>query len=72
VPRRDLDPNNLAKADDWAGNNAAFTCPFCTGVFIVSGSPLIHGGARQCPDGGKATAYIQGGAKSGGQAWVEW
>ena len=27
LPRRDLDPDARGQAEDWVGNNAAFTCP---------------------------------------------
>lgn len=72
MPRRDLDPENLADSEDWAGNNAAFTCPVCGRVFLVSNSPLIHKGERACPGCGKATGFVKGGAKSDGEAWIEW
>src|ERR1022692_3442898 len=33
---RSLDKNALGKSEDWVGNNAAFTCPNCGKVFMVS------------------------------------
>jgi len=44
---RSLDKNALGKSEDWVGNNAAFTCPNCGKVFLVSG--VIHRTGRQCP-----------------------
>lgn len=55
MPTKALDPNNLGMDEDWEGNNAAFRCPHCTKVFIVSGT-RIHGGQRKCPNCGKSTA----------------
>jgi hypothetical protein len=46
MPVRKLDRLALQKTEDWAGNNAAFTCPICAKVFIVS--QLIHRGERNC------------------------
>lgn len=53
---RELDADNLRKDEDCAGNNAAFTCPKCGKVFLVSG--MIHKKGRQCPSCGKSTARI--------------
>ena len=36
MPVRNLDPLRLEHNEDWEGNNAAFTCPLCQKVFIVS------------------------------------
>jgi predicted RNA-binding Zn-ribbon protein involved in translation (DUF1610 family) len=56
---------------DWEGNNAAFTCPPCGKVYIVSG--MMHrGGVRKCPSCGHSTANLSGGKESGGSAWIEW
>ena len=73
MPKRDLDPNHLGQDDDWEGNNAAFKCPHCGKVYIVSGS-LVHGGERQCPSCSKSIGRIsaKGGRKSGGTASIEW
>ena len=54
---------------DYVGNNAAFTCPICKKVFIVS--ELIHKGERKCPGCGKSIGYVKGGQKSGGTAYLE-
>jgi len=70
-----LDPQNLSLNEDWEDNNAAFTCPYCEKVFIVSG--LItrsKGGKRECPECHKSTGQVslKGGRKSGGEASLEW
>ena len=67
---RSLDPNLLGHAEDWEGNNAAFSCPACKKVFIVS--EQIHRGVRQCPNCDKSTGHVSGGRKSGGVARIEW
>lgn len=72
MPRRELDPNNLGHDEDWEGNNAAFRCPRCGKVFIVSGS-RVHGGERKCPGCGESTGWCDiKGRKSGGSAAIEW
>jgi hypothetical protein len=78
MPVRDLDSNNLGQEEDWEGNNAAFRCPLCGKVFIVSGR--IHGGgrageaSRNCPGPGcgKSVGVIRGGKKSDGYARLKW
>jgi len=55
---------------DWVGNNAAFTCPVCGRVFVVSG--MLHRDGRLCPCCHKATGHVAGGRDSGGEAFVEW
>jgi hypothetical protein len=73
---RTLDPDALGHDEDWEGNNAAFTCPLCKKVFIVS--TLIHtgpnkgGGYRECPGCHKSIGRVSGGRKSGGTASIEW
>lgn len=73
MPTKNLDPNNLGMDEDWEGNNAAFRCPHCSKVFIVSGS-RVHNGERKCPNCGRATGRCDksGGRKSGGTASLEW
>ena len=69
---RKLDPNNLRQDEDWEGNNAAFTCPCCGKVFIVSGT-RVHRGKRKCPACGRSTGRCDiKGKKSGGSASLEW
>jgi len=72
MPSKQLDPNNLGIDEDWEGNNAAFRCPHCNKVFIVSGT-RVHGGKRNCPKCGKSIGYCDiKGRKSGGFAKLEW
>jgi predicted RNA-binding Zn-ribbon protein involved in translation (DUF1610 family) len=71
MPTKILDPDNLGIDEDWEGNNAAFRCPHCSKVFIVSGH--IHSGARKCPECGKSMGRCDiKGHKSGGAASLEW
>jgi len=62
--------SNQEQEFDYVGNNAAFTCPICMKVFIVSG--LIHKGKRKCPGCGKSVGYVHGGQKAGGTAYLEY
>ena len=55
---------------DWIGNNAAFTCPPCGKVYIVSGQ--LHPQGRKCPKCGNSTGFVVGGKQSGGSAYVEY
>jgi transcription elongation factor Elf1 len=78
MPIRYLDPERYnagkpaaADADaDWNGNNAAFTCPVCSKVFVVSA--FINTAGLHCPGCGKSTAYVTGSAIQGREAWIEW
>ena len=80
MPVRYLDPERYkagkpvaADADaDWNGNNAAFTCPVCSKVFIVSAFNNLGLLGLQCPGCGKSTAYITGSAAECGEAKIEW
>lgn len=68
--RRELDPTR--KDEERYGNNAAFTCPICGRVFLVSGllrEPGGEPGERRCPGPGcgKSVARIQGTV-----ATIEW
>jgi predicted RNA-binding Zn-ribbon protein involved in translation (DUF1610 family) len=77
MPVGKLDPNNLALTEDWEGNNAAFTCPGCGKVFIVSDTRMHVGpngetGYRECPNCKKSVGRVKGGRKSGGTASIEW
>lgn len=76
MPTRNLDRENLENDDDWEGNNAAFRCPQCGKVFIVSDNPVVptshdERGVRRCPACGLSTARISGGKGSGGSASIE-
>lgn len=53
---RNLDREQLGILEDWVGNNIALACPVCLKVFIVSG--LIHRQGRDCPNCGKAKAFV--------------
>ena len=55
---------------DWEGNNAAFTCPKCGKVFVVSG--MLHQDGRKCPKCQKSTGHVKGGKQSGGSARIDW
>lgn len=68
--QKELDPKTTTRSEDWEGNNAAFTCPLCGKVFIVSGR--IHRGKRKCPDCGESTGVVVGGKKTGGRASISW
>lgn len=70
MEKRELDADTLAKNEDWYGNNAAFVCPVCGGIFLVSGH--LNRKGRACPRCGKATDFVEGGSGSGGRAWIEW
>lgn len=76
-----LDANNLSKDYDWVGNNAAFRCPLCHKVFIVTNAPIdyrrlpgyVAPGVRDCPACGKSRATVTGGAADPqAGASVEW
>ena len=61
--------NGDVKDSDFVGNNAAFTCPICTKVFIVSG--FLHEGQRKCPVCKKAIGYVRG-SSNNGEAFLEY
>ena len=69
-PWRDLTLtlDQLAQAEDWVSNNAAFTCPDCEKVFLVG--QMLHRNGRDCPNCGRSHAAVTGGAKSGGSALI--
>lgn len=56
IAPRSLDKNSLRRNEDWVGNNAAFTCPSCNQVFLVSG--MIHRNGRSCPNCGQFTGRV--------------
>lgn len=66
----DLRADSRRKDADFSGNNAAFTCPNCAQVFIVSG--MIHKNGRACPGCGRSSGFVAGGAGSGGIARLQW
>ena len=57
---------------DWKGNNAAFTCPVCSKVFIVTHFNDRDENGRRCPGCNKSTAYCTGSPVNDGEAWIEW
>jgi hypothetical protein len=57
---------------DWNGNNAAFTCPVCSKVFVTSSFNDMGRIGLSCPGCGKSTAYCTGSAAKGGEARIEW
>ena len=65
MPSRELDPSR--NDEDKYGNNAAFTCPRCGRVFLVSG--FLNHGERTCPNPscGKSIARFQDGIVT-----IEW
>lgn len=48
--------NDFKNSDIW-GNNAAFICPACGKVLVVSG--FLTNGERNCPSCDKSTAKIE-------------
>jgi hypothetical protein len=67
---RNIDRNAIGLNEDWEGNNAAFSCPACNKVFIVSA--LLHGGQRECPNCGKSKGFVHGSKQTGGSASIKW
>ena len=67
---REIAPNAIRLDEDWESNNAAFTCPQCKKVFIISG--MLHKSGRDCPNCGQSTGRVRGGKDSGGSASIEW
>lgn len=72
-----LNGSNLGPNEDWEGNNAAFSCPVCKKVYIVSDTRmhLAPDGTkdyRECPNCGQSKARVSGGKLSGGIASIEW
>jgi hypothetical protein len=66
---RQLDSQNLGLREDWTGNNAAFECPVCGKIYIVS-SFIKH--ERRCPGCGKSRAFVTDTAGKGGKATIFW
>ncbi len=56
---RQLDKDNLGVDEDWIGNGAAFRCPVCTKVFIVSA--FLHRKGRRCPACAGSRAVVTAG-----------
>ena len=76
---RRLDPKRFAlhpaaaDADaDWWGNNAAFTCPVCSKVFLATAFNDSNSIGHPCPACGKSRAHVTGSPNKDGEAWIEW
>ena len=67
--KRTLVPAQRSPGEDWLGNNAAFTCPVCGKVFLISG---ILRSERQCPSCGQSRGGVIGSPAKGGSAWITW
>jgi uncharacterized protein (DUF983 family) len=71
VARREIDPEAMARDEDLVGNNAAFTCPRCGRVFLVS--QFLHEEAgRRCPQCGQSTGHVVGDGEDRRRAFIEW
>jgi hypothetical protein len=73
MPKRELQQSeeSMELDADWTGNNAAFTCPKCSQVFLVSG--IIHRKGRQCPRCNGSLGTVVGSRKKpGGSAILTW
>ena len=70
MAQRNLNPDATTIDEDWEGNNAAFKCPKCAKVFIVSG--LLHPEGRRCPECAQSEGHVSGGRQNGGQAYIVW
>ena len=69
---------------DWLGNNAAFKCPACGNVFIVTNwhnadpPRQSKAGFRKCPRCEMSVAHVTGSRRAAheentpGEAWIEW
>lgn len=79
MPVRFLDPQKYRESlagdanADWHGNNAAFSCPMCSKVFVVSGFLAEGANGRGCPGCGKSIGFVSGSFREeGSQARIEW
>jgi|GEM_PF-6311377 len=70
MPIRRIDPHCLLANEDWVENIAAFTCPACGCVFIVSED--LHREGRNCPGCFKARGHVKGRRDHRGTAEVRW
>ena len=67
MPTRYIDREAIGHDEDWQGNNAAFTCPACKKVYIVSAH--MHAGGRDCsPECGQSRGLVVSGKDSDGTA----
>jgi len=72
MPVKKLERDSDDEQHDWVGNNAAFTCPVCNNVFLVSEHMNPHG--RKCPSCKKSIARVQAKERKGKKAYasIEW
>lgn len=69
MARHEVNPEQPADGEDLYGNNAAFTCPSCRKVFIVSG--VAGKTPRPCPRCGQATGFVKKDKDGVWRAWIE-
>lgn len=69
MPVKKLERDSDDRHNEWVGNNAAFTCPVCNNVFLVSG--YLNPRGRKCPSCNKALGRVQGRDKKGRKAHAE-
>jgi len=69
MPVKKLKRDSDDKHNEWVGNNAAFTCPVCNNVFLVSG--YLNPQGRKCPSCDKSFGRVQGRDKKGRKAHAE-
>jgi hypothetical protein len=72
MPTRYLKVDNSEKDAFWHGNNAAFACPCCGRVFLVSAHMSPHGLHCPPPGCGRSYGYVEGGRDSDGIAVISW
>ena len=63
---RTLNKAELAKDEDWYGNNAAVTCFSCGKVFLTS--QVLNRKGRACPECGRCKVVFKDGAVSVSEA----
>jgi transcription elongation factor Elf1 len=71
MAKRTIDPDVKARDEDRVGNNAAFTCPRCGKVFIVSRQIHKEKG-RGCPWCGQSRGHAPSGNEDENGAYIEW
>ncbi len=66
---KNLNARHPGLKEDWLGNNAAFECPVCGKVYLVSG---LAKPVRTCPNCGQSHGHVTGSGQGGGKAFVVW
>lgn len=56
MPSRDLEKDALGADEDWIGNGAAFKCPVCGKIYIVSA--FLNRKGRACPSCGRSRGSV--------------